>query len=282
MKFSIRHRTVYRYTEPVRRGVHELRLVPRSGPWQAVRHWKVSAPGNLSEARDGFGNIVHHFTLAQPADHIAIAASGEVEAIPHDPTQAGIFCDAPAAREVRVSPLYYLGSTSLTEPSLAMWAFIEPHAHGVRTGTEQGGRLREALVGLAGAVAERVRYRPNTTNVGTSAAHAFDLGSGVCQDQAHVMVACCRALGMPARYVSGYFYDPGATSLASHAWVDVCVDAARQLWCSIDVTHRGLTGLGHVRLAVGRDYRCAAPVRGVLEGGAGETLDVDIEIVPLA
>jgi len=277
VKYKIHHQTVYHYAEPVRRSVHELRLAPRSGPLQAVQGWELQAPGNLSEARDGFGNIVHNFTVKGPADTIAITAIGEVEVTTaHDEVGRDghhAFRDAPAAGEARVSPLYFVGGTPLTAAPPEMQAFAAPFL--------ASGHEVPALLALAGGIADHVRYAANTTHVGTSAAEAFHLGSGVCQDQAQVMVAACRAFGIPARYVSGYFYDPAATELASHAWADVCLDAGQDLWCSIDVTHRCVTDHRHVRLAVGRDYQSAAPVRGILEGGGGETLQVNIAITPL-
>ncbi len=272
MKYKIHHKTVYRYAEPLLRSVHELRLAPRSGPLQAVREWQLTVPGNLSEARDGFGNIVHSFTVAGPAHTLVIDAAGVVEVTPPGGAHAPVFCDAPPAGETRVSPLYYLGGTPLTMPVPEMIRFAAPYL--------AAGHEVPALLALAGGIAGRVRYKGNSTDVGTSAGEAFALGSGVCQDQAQVMVACCRALGIPARYVSGYFYDPAASALASHAWADVCVDVGKELWCSIDVTHRCLSDARHVRLAVGRDYRMAAPVRGVREGGSGERLAVEIAIAP--
>ncbi|WP_244787053.1 transglutaminase family protein [Cupriavidus pauculus] len=280
MKYKIRHKTVYRYTEPVRRSVHELRLSPRSGPLQAVQAWTLSAPGNLSEARDGFGNIVHNFTMTGPARTIAISATGEVEVMAAQrgddigDASHGAFHDAPEAGEARVSPLYFMTATPLTQAPAEMQAFAAPYL--------AAGHDVPALLALAEGIAARVRYQANSTHVGTSAAEAFRLGSGVCQDQAQVMVAACRALGVPARYVSGYFFDPAATEMASHAWADVCLDAGRGLWCSIDVTHGCVTDARHVRLAVGRDYASAAPIRGILEGGTGETLEVAIDITPLA
>lgn len=280
MKYKIRHKTVYRYTEPVRRSVHELRLSPRSGPLQAVQAWTLSAPGNLSEARDGFGNIVHNFTMTGPARTIAISATGEVEVMAAQrgddigDASHGAFHDAPEAGEARVSPLYFMTATPLTQAPAEMQAFAAPYL--------AAGHDVPALLALAEGIAARVRYQANSTHVGTSAGEAFRLGSGVCQDQAQVMVAACRALGVPARYVSGYFFDPAATEMASHAWADVCLDAGRGLWCSIDVTHGCVTDARHVRLAVGRDYASAAPIRGILEGGTGETLEVAIDITPLA
>ncbi len=273
MKYQIHHQTVYHYAEPVRRSVHELRLAPRSGPLQSVHGWALSVPGNLLEGRDGFGNIVHNFTMSAPAHRIAIAATGEVKVTPAHTGGEPVFCDAPAAGESRVAPLYFVGETPLTAAPADMRAFAAPFL--------AAGHAVSALLALADGIAGHVRYRPNTTDVGTSAAEAFALGSGVCQDQAQVMVAACRAFGIPARYVSGYFYDAVATELASHAWADICVDAGRDLWCSIDVTHRCVTDSRHVRLAVGRDYQSAAPIRGIREGGSGETLQVSIAITPM-
>ncbi|RZT42563.1 transglutaminase family protein [Cupriavidus agavae] len=272
MKYRIQHKTVYRYTEPVRRSVHELRLAPRSGPLQWVEDWRLTVPGNLTEARDGFGNIVHNFTMAGPAVTIAIAATGEVDVRAVDGDGPAAFHDAPEPGEARVSPLYFLSGTALTQAPPALQSFAAPYL--------AAGHDLPALLALADGIAGQVRYQSNTTDVGTSAAEAFGRGSGVCQDQAQVMVAACRALGIPARYVSGYFYDPAATAMASHAWADICLDPAQGLWCSIDITHRCVTDTRHVRLAVGRDYTSAAPIRGILEGGAGETLDVEIVITP--
>lgn len=273
VKYLIQHTTAYRYAEPLRHSVHELRLTPRSGRLQQVDSWQIHVPGNLTRATDGFGNVVHHFTLGGRSDTITIDARGVVEA-PADVAVANRgFADAPDQGRYRVSPLYFLSTTPLTSAPPEMIAFAREHALVVGSA--------ESALALAHAVAERVRYKPNTTDVGTAAAEAFGLGTGVCQDQAQVMVACCRALGVPARYVSGYFHAEGEPDLASHAWADICLDAEAHLWCSIDVTHRCFTDHRHVRLAVGRDYQSAAPIRGVRQGGGAETLDVRISIEPL-
>ena len=111
---------------------------------------------------------------------------------------------------------------------------------------------------------------------------ALALGRGVCQDHAHLFLACCHAWGIPARYVSGYI-DPGTTGhAASHAWVDAWTeDPDFAGWVSIDVTHARLMTDAYCRLAIGRDYDSAAPVRGVRQGGGTETLRVDVQIVPV-
>jgi transglutaminase-like putative cysteine protease len=115
--------------------------------------------------------------------------------------------------------------------------------------------------------------------VDTPASDALDMGSGVCQDHAHIFLACCHAQGIPARYVSGYI-DPGDNEhAASHAWVDAwAIDADYEGWVSLDVTHARLMTDAYCRLAVGRDYDAAAPVRGVRRGGGQETLAVHVKV----
>ena len=110
------------------------------------------------------------------------------------------------------------------------------------------------------------------------AREAFDWGLGVCQDQAHVMVAVCRSIDLPARYVSGYFYAANEPDLASHAWVDVCVDPANRRWLSLDVTHRCPTDERHIRLAAATDYSACTPVKGLRRGGGEEDMSVGVRI----
>jgi transglutaminase-like putative cysteine protease len=266
VKYRIHHQTVYRYDEPVHHSVHELRLTPQSGPLQQVEAWQMRVPGTLHDTVDAFGNLVQTFSLARPASQLLIEATGVVEV----PGREAVFQDAPPPGQYRVSPLYYASGTPLTYAPPDMVGFAAPYL--------AAGVIPEALESLVAAIAERVQYVSNTTDVGTTAAEAFSLGMGVCQDQAQVMVACCRAFGIPARYVSGYFHAADAPNLASHAWADVCLDATQHRWISLDITHACPTDHRHVRLAVGRDYQSAAPIRGVRQGGGGESMDVSIRI----
>jgi transglutaminase-like putative cysteine protease len=126
-------------------------------------------------------------------------------------------------------------------------------------------------------VREAVAYQPGITDVSHSAAEALELGFGVCQDQAQVYVACCRAAGIPARYVSGYLYTGATGEVASHAWADAWLGDDSG-WLSLDVTHGETAGAAHCRLAVGRDYLDAAPVRGVRRGGGREQLSVAVKL----
>jgi len=136
----------------------------------------------------------------------------------------------------------------------------------------------ERAQALMAAVAGALVYERGATDVRTSADVALALGRGVCQDFAHLMLAACRCLGLPARYVSGYLYTPpnADAELASHAWVDVYL--AGQGWLALDPTHNAAQSGHYVRVAVGRDYADVPPTRGVFKGNASETLAVDVSV----
>ena len=116
-------------------------------------------------------------------------------------------------------------------------------------------------------VAGTFSYQKNSIDAAAKALQAFESGAGACHDQAHVMVAICRSLGIPARYGSGYFYAANEPDLASHAWTHVCLDVDARRWASIDLTHSCLIDEAHVRLAMGTDYNACPPIKGVRQGG---------------
>jgi transglutaminase-like putative cysteine protease len=174
-------------------------------------------------------------------------------------------------------PSFFLRPTTLAAPAPGLTDFGRRFIDPALTGTGRVGQL----LALSQAVAEAVHYRKNSTSVSTTALQAFEAGAGVCQDQAHVMVAVCRSLGIPARYVSGYFYAANEPDLASHAWADICLDAAQRRWVSIDITHSCLIDQRHVRLAMGTDYDACPPIKGVRQGGGEESMTVSISIAPV-
>jgi len=270
MKLSIRHETHYEYSAPLQYALQQLCLTPQANAHQSVEHWQVSAPGHLYAQRDAYGNLSHSWSMARARGgrHVyrgSVTAQGVVRTLP----SAWLVDDLAAPH-----PALYLRPTALTLPVPAI-ADLARRQLAAQTAGEA------ALLALAGAVAEAVAWRGGVTHVGTTAAEALALGAGVCQDQAHVFIAACRAAGLPARYVSGYFHSPQARHLASHAWADVCIDVAQRRWLSVDVTHRCTMDERHVRLAVGPDYAACAPVRGVREGGGDETLRVRVLIDPV-
>jgi transglutaminase-like putative cysteine protease len=266
MQLHIRHETFYRYDEPVKHSVQNLRLTPRRDPMQRALSWNMSAPGRHRSQVDAYGNIVHLLTLDEPHREIRIVVDGVVE------TEDVASLSLPD--EGRISPLAFLAETPLTRPDEAITEFS-------RELLQSWGDLRRRLLALAEAVCEQVRYEKGATDVHESAARAFARGAGVCQDHSHVYIACCRSAGIPARYVSGYFYPGPDDDIASHAWVDVWT-GHEYGWMSIDVTHRMPADGRHCRLAVGRDYLDACPVRGVRRGGGTEEMRVAVSIAASA
>jgi transglutaminase-like putative cysteine protease len=266
MQLHIRHETIYRYGEPVKRSVQNLRLTPRRDPVQRALGWSISAPGRQHEQIDAYGNVVHLLTLDEPHREIRIVVQGVVET---QDTEGEAM-----PNEGKLSPLTYLAETNLTRADAALQEFAVERMP--RSGDRRAGLLR-----LANAVSDTIGYESGATDVHESAARAFSRGKGVCQDHAHVFIACCRASGIPARYVSGYVYTGKDGEVASHAWADAWL-GPDQGWIPIDVTHRTFVGGRHCRLAVGRDYLDACPVRGVRRGGGPEQMQVAVIVAASA
>ncbi|MDE1180105.1 transglutaminase family protein [Paraburkholderia sp.] len=259
MYLTIRHDTSYRYEATVHYSIQQLRLTPASGASQVVRRWSIDVPGKLDAAFDAYGNVLHTLVLNKPHSEIRVHVGGEVDTFPLIDGQLN---DAPGPVPLE----HFTCATRLTEAD----AGIRELAASVPTLNTSG-----SLIQLAEAIVQRVKYKPGVTEVTSTASEALELGSGVCQDHAHLMLACCRARGVPARYVSGYI-EPGDVSHgASHAWVDVWLDNG---WVSVDVTHAAFAGEIHCRLAVARDYEAAAPVRGRRIGGLEEKLNVSVTV----
>jgi len=263
MQLHIRHETRYFYERPVKYSVQSLHLTPRRDPSQRVLNWNIIAPGRRQEQIDAHGNVAHLLIIEQPHREIHILVRGAVETADTESRQD----DGP------LSPLAYLAPTALTAPSDELKAFAQQAALGKDP--------RARAEALAEAVFHAVRYKPGTSDVQDSAAVVFMSGEGVCQDHAHVYLAAARTLGIPARYVSGYLYTGETSDAASHAWVDVWLGTDLG-WHSLDVTHQRPAWGTYCRLAVGRDYLDAAPVRGVRHGGGGETMEAKVLVAESA
>jgi len=269
MQLHIRHETCYTYEESVSYSIQSLKLTPRSEPGQRVVNWRISTPGDRLEQVDPYGNVTHFVTVEAPHRELRIIVDGVADIAPDGATHG---VTPPLAGEL--SPLAFLAPTALTRANDAVREIAD----------RQLGRhppTRATLLDLVAGVQRAVAYEPGVTDASHSAIEALDLGVGVCQDQAHVYVACCRAAGIPARYVSGYFYTGETGEVASHAWADAWL-GADEGWLSLDVTHGSTAGSAHCRLAVGRDYLDAAPVRGVRRGGGREHMSVAVKLAPIA
>lgn len=261
MKLNIYHRTEYHYENFVHHSIHELRLIPKNDEGQIVNKWKIYAPAALTQSVDAFGNLCHQFVIDNNYKDMIIEAEGEVES-----SDAFEFRDG----EDTVSPYYSLQSTTLTDSSEDMLKYFETGCNNLNS--------PESLISLSKLIQEKIAYTPGSTNFNTTAIQSFNLGAGVCQDHAHIMLSLCRSKNIPARYVSGYFYETDNKNLASHAWVDVCLAPESKIWISIDITNACLTDQRHVRLATGRDYASAAPIKGVRSGGGVEELQARVAI----
>jgi transglutaminase-like putative cysteine protease len=266
MQLSIRHATSYRYSLAQAYSIQQLHLTPRPEPQQRILSWSISTPGHCVSYSDAYGNASHMLTLNEPHEAVDIVVEGVVATNP-----------LPGGRlqgNDSLSPLIFTVATRLTEPTPLLADIASRCLPGATSGTAD-------LMNLAAHIHGAVEYRSGATDVFSTAGEAVMLGAGVCQDHAHVFLACCHARGIPARYVSGYI-DPESTGhAASHAWVDAWAeDADFSGWVSIDVTHHRLMTESYCRLAIGRDYESAAPVRGMRRGGGDEVMSVDALIVP--
>ena len=262
MRLKIAHRTEYHYDAPVHYALQRLRLVPASGPTQLVRDWALRIDGAREELRfrDAFGNDTRLLSVEGAPHAIVVEAVGEVDTR----DTSGVL----GAHQGFVPLWLFAQPTPLTEAGEGVRALAKVAGQGTEL---------ERLHSLMALVGEQVRYTPGATDVATSAEAALALGAGVCQDHSHVLIAAARALGLPARYVSGYLHMPGTTEqTASHAWAEVHVPGLG--WVGFDAANGISPDERYVRVAVGRDYRDAMPLSGIRLGPGEERLAVRITV----
>jgi transglutaminase-like putative cysteine protease len=264
MRIYVNHETQYRYETPVSGVIQILRLTPRNHDGQHVIDWRidVSADCRLDRQQDAFGNIVHAFTAAGPLSDLTIGVTGEVET--ND--TGGVVRGAVE----RFPPSLYLRETPLTQPDDAIKEFAS------RAKTQDG--VLALLHDLLMRINTQIAFDTDPTHVSTTAAEAFSLKRGVCQDMSHIFISCARFMGVPARYVSGYLCqtDGRVHHEAGHAWAETYVNDLG--WIAFDPTNGICATDAYVRVAVGLDYLGAAPVRGTRYGGGSEALAVRVAI----
>jgi transglutaminase-like putative cysteine protease len=262
MRLHIHHRTTYRYAQAPNFLVQALRLWPAPCPSQVSDGWRVEVDGRVLRPTscDGFGNPVATHTVDRKVDAVHVTVDAHVETR----DVHGVF-----GTDSALPPEFYLHGTPLTGVTDAMAALAREAAGDRRDGLAAAHRL-------SAAVRDHVDYVPDATDACTTAVHAFEAGHGVCQDHAHVLCAMARALGIPARYVSGYLCPAGTEAAASHAWGELWLESLG--WVGFDAANRQCPDERYVRVACGRDYRDAAPVRGVRQGGVAEDLEVEVRI----
>ena len=246
MLLRVEYRIVYRYRSASSSGVYELRVTPTSSGVQTVRNWGTSVSGGLIQARheDQFQNQVELAAL-DGARELEIVSEGLVETR----DTAGILGGSDG-----FAPLWiFRRPTGLTGPGDRIGAIAKSLSG--RDPNEAG-----AMHALSSAVREAIAYEKGHTGVGTTAEQAAAIRKGVCQDHTHAFISAARLLGMPARYVSGYMQLAGEEGAAeTHAWAEVHLPGLG--WTGFDVSNGVSPDGKYVRVATGRAYSEAAPVK---------------------
>lgn len=262
MRLSIAHTTRYAFKSPVSYGLQQVRKTPKSYRAQRVVAWSTELSGGKRELtfEDFHRNRVELISLQPDIDELIIRSEGEVEMTethgivgPHS---------GPA-------PLWlFRRQTKLTKPGRGTRSMISDV-----TGDEALDRLHA----LSALIAERVEYEKGSSEIGSSAEDVVASGKGVCQDHTHVFLTCARAMGFPARYVSGFLMlDASTHQDATHAWAEAHVEGLG--WVGFDISNGISPDMRYVRVATGLDYMEAAPVTGMRIGGAEENLSVAVKV----
>jgi transglutaminase-like putative cysteine protease len=265
MRLIIRHQTVYTFETPATGVIQTLRLSPRSHEGQHIVRWRLDIDRDcrLRSAEDAFGNQTHVFAVDGPIDSLTVLVEGEVDTQDTN----GIVRGAPE----RFPPALYLRETPLTAPDVEIAAFAAEANEAAK------GDILGSLHNLLDRLHERMAFEVGPTDAHTTAAEAFRIRKGVCQDLTHVFLVAARSLGIPARYVGGYFRrDDCAEQAAGHAWAEAYVPGLG--WIGFDAASGECPTEGHVRVSLGLDYLGAAPVRGSRYGGSGEALAVAVSV----
>jgi len=289
MTYRIVHNTTYKYRSPVSVGNHVACLTPRSLPNHLCSWHDLSitpAPASVTERLDYFGNSVTFFTIEEPHEELHIQARSRV--VIDGPSVAWPERSLPWEEVVRSLP------SDLSPGGLDAYQFtfesprLKPGAAFAAYASRSfspGRPLAEALLDLTARIFKDFHFDSKATNVRTSPEEVLRHRRGVCQDFAHLQVACLRSLGLPARYVSGYIRTqppPGRERLvgadASHAWVSVYCPGCG--WLDVDPTNNIIPFQSHVTLSWGRDYSDISPVRGIILGGRDHIVQVGVDMEP--
>jgi transglutaminase-like putative cysteine protease len=298
-RYFVIHETRYDYESPVSLSRQLLHLAPRDVaydcPWQTSDGHRLHiepSPTLQFERVDAFGNPVTQIAIEAPHSSLVVRAESLIEVRSRVPAEE----DSPAWETVRDLLTYGVLPVRL---DAACYLFESPY---VRVKHEfaayaddcftPGRPLLEAVHALMSRVHAEFEYDAEATTVATPVMQVLEEKRGVCQDFAHVMLACLRSLGLAARYVSGYLLTqppPGQPRLigadASHAWVSVYCPVGEESeaggrWVDFDPTNDVLPDIQHITLAWGRDFGDVSPLRGVILGGDAHELDVAVTVIP--
>jgi len=291
MEYFVRHRTTYRYLQDVSHSWHLAHLRPRATPFQSVQDSSVMLSLEAASRvvrEDYFHNPCEWISIVQPHTHLEILAESRVtvetqperasrESLPWE--KARVRLENPQDDEER-EVVQYLFDSPLTQVhgDIAAYGAVS---------FPPGRPLLAGAMELMNRIHKDFRYDTTVTDVSTPLDKVFEIRAGVCQDLAHIGIAAMRAIGLPARYVSGYLLTqppPGRSRLlgadASHAWFAVWAPPFG--WVDLDPTNDLLVGQSHVTACWGRDYGDVAPVAGIILGGHDHVVEVGVDVIPVA
>lgn len=302
MKLRISHITTYQYAQSVSDSVNEIRLTPVTNERQSCYNHSISIEPNapLFAYEDCFGNRVHAFSVNQPHSQLTIRTSMTVvttEAFrPESSRRLQSLKPIDAWDQLRSDKIIdrfieFLLPTTYTEATEEIIKFMNEVPNiGIIDQNETEitpiYSVYDWLNSLCNHIRSHFIYDPEATTVSTKAYELIENQRGVCQDFAHLMIAVCRAKGIPARYVSGYHFvgdlQGGAADFeqASHAWVEAYVPELG--WCSFDPTNKTAFDDRYVKLGHGRDYLDIVPVKGIYRGTGEQSLTVTVDVQKLS
>ena len=294
-RYHVDHQTTYRYESAVSLSRQQLHLTPRDCAWQRSLALRIVVDPQPTHARtrlDHFGNPLSQFDIESPHSRLVVRAQSTVEVRsrrppPGDSRPTPRWEDAAGALAYGVRPVLLEANRFLFEsPYVRVKREFASYAQASFTA---GRPLLDAAGDLMHRIHDEFEFDPAATTVATPVLKILEDRRGVCQDFAHLMLACLRSLGLAARYVSGYLLTqppPGQPRLigadASHAWISLyCPDADGGTWIDFDPTNNLLPDTEHITLAWGRDFGDVSPLRGVILGGDAHELDVAVTVTPL-
>lgn len=295
VRYHVLHETRYDYGSPVSVSQQQIHMSPRVLDWQQIEEQRIDIspePTWRRDGRDTFGNPVSWIAFHAPHEALLIRSAMTVAVKPHLPED---LAGSPPWERVRDRLAYDSTVPHPEDLDAARFLFESPH---VRIKHELAAYAadcfppgRPVLLGaqaLMSKIFKEFKFDPEATTVSTPVLEVLEKKRGVCQDFAHLMIACLRALGLSARYVSGYLLTrppPGKPRLigadASHAWVSVYTPDFPNDWVDFDPTNNLLPNTEHVTVAVGRDFSDISPLRGIILGGGGAEPDVQVTVTPL-
>jgi len=291
MYLGITHETRYHYQPAVGTAMHIAHMKPRDTQHQRLLSHQLNIlpeTEHKQDVLDVFGNTSQYFSLQTVHPELVVTARSVVETDNGPPPaleESQVWESVRAHFRYRAGVAFDPANEFVFPSPYVPWA--PEFAAFARPEFQSDKPLFLAVQGLMQKIHREFKYDPKSTEVSTPALEALRQRKGVCQDFAHIMIACCRNLGLPARYVSGYLLTeppPGQPRLigndATHAWVSV-YDPQQGLWLDFDPTNNRLLGEDYVTVAWGRDFGDVSPMRGVIHGGANHTLEVAVTVEPL-